>query len=169
MAIELTVAVDSLVVVGTPIAEAEYFARLGERFQQAVEPAVGRLSFHHGENAARELEHGWQEDQLRQIAQTREQSYRRFGQFAQRAVREQVQGRPQRIREYPLDDEAEQSLQVQLAGLLGDEVAPARRFLHLRDAVIVDGAATQSILPLWRVRLSEVTAWQLGRPEPGEG
>jgi hypothetical protein len=99
---ELTVAVGSLVVVGTPIADSEYFVRLGERFRRTVEWAFHGLSFHHGTETERDLELGWQEDQLLQLTQAREQGYRLLGKDVQQSVRERVR-RPERLREYPLD------------------------------------------------------------------
>lgn len=168
VAVELTVAVGSLVVVGTPIADAEYFAHLGERFRRTVEPAFGGLDFYRGTVAGRELEHGWQEDPLVELPRAREQVYRLFGEDAQQAVRERVQGRPPRLREHPRDEGEDQALRDRLAASLGDDPDPHRRFLHLRDASILSGGTVVDTLPYWRVRLSDVSAWDFGRPEPGE-
>jgi hypothetical protein len=38
------------------------------------------------------------------------------------------------------------------------------RWLHLRDAVFLGGAAARVALPLWRARLADVSGWALGRP-----
>jgi hypothetical protein len=169
VAVELTVVVGSLVIVGTPIADSEYFAHLGEWFRQTVEPSFRELSFHHGKEASRELEHGLQEDQLLQLAPDREQGYRLFGEDVQQSVRERVQGRPEQLREYPRDEDKEQALRVRLAKSLSDDAAPHRRFLHLQDASILAGGTLIGSLPYWRVRLSDVSAWNLGRPEARGG
>jgi hypothetical protein len=169
VAVELTVAVGSLVVVGTPVSDAEYFVHLGERFHQTVQPDFGGLDFHNGTEAGRELEHGWQEDPLVELPRAREQGYRLFGEGAQQRVRERVQGRPRRLREHPRDEQEEQALRDRLAESLGDDADPRRRFLHLRDVSILAGGTVIGAIPYWRVRLSDVSAWDLGRPGPGEG
>lgn len=165
VAVELTVVVGSLVIVGTPIADSEYFGHLGERFRLTVAPAFRELSFHHGTEASRELEHGWQEDQLHELVLAREQAYRRFAEDAQQGVRERVQRRPERISEYPQDENQERALRDRLSELLSDDAVPHRQFLHLRNASITAGERVEGTVPYWRIRLSDVSAWSLGQPE----
>ena len=104
-----------------------------------------------------------------QLAPAREQGYRLFGEDAQQGVRERVQGRPERLREYPRDEDEEQALRVRVAKSLSDDAAPHRRFLHLQNASILAGGTVKGSLPYWRVRLSDVSAWNLGRPESRGG
>lgn len=54
---QLTMMVGAALVTGTPIAEAEYFDRLGEQFRQAVEPGIGGIRFYQGDGW-REVERG---------------------------------------------------------------------------------------------------------------
>jgi hypothetical protein len=169
LAVEMTVVVGSLVVIGTPIAESEYFTRLGERFLQTVEHAMDGLRFHRGTEAAWELEQGWREDQVSDLARAREQGYRLFGENAQQDVRERVQGRPRWLRGYLWDERAVQALRTQLAELLGEDATPHRRFLHLRNVSILTGETVVDTPPFLRVRLSDVAAWNIGRPEPSDG
>jgi hypothetical protein len=61
------------------------------------------------------------------------------------------------------------ALWVQLAASLRDDASPDRRFFHVRDASILAGEFIVGILPYWRVRLSDVSAWNLGRLEPRQG
>ncbi|TXK39981.1 hypothetical protein [Nonomuraea sp. C10] len=60
-------------------------------------------------------------------------------------------------------EEAEQGRQV------GDEqeesdgaLGPPRRFVHLKDAVLINGGSTVAV-PLWRGRMECVDGWMLGR------
>jgi hypothetical protein len=48
---------------------------------------------------------------------------------------------------------------------LGDGTAQLPRWIHLRDATLVFGAAGSLRLPLWRGRLADVSGWALGRPQ----
>jgi hypothetical protein len=45
----LTMAVDHALVTGTPVAEEEYFERLGDRFREAVANGIGEVRFHRGD------------------------------------------------------------------------------------------------------------------------
>jgi hypothetical protein len=168
VAVELTVAIDSLVVTGTPISDSEYFARLGEQFRKTVEPAFSGLSIHLGTEADKELKRGWDEDQLWELSQAREQGYRLFGQDVQQGTRERVQERPRRIREYPEDESELRALRVRLAESLGNHGGPSRQFLHLQNATIITGETLCGTLPYWRIRLIDVSGWYLGRPESSD-
>lgn len=161
----LTVAIGGTLVTGTPIAESAYFDHLGEQFRHAVGPGIDQVRFHFSV-ASREMEHGWDEDQFRRMPWDRERAYKRMGEDAQDAVRQRIQARPRRVSEYSVDEGEQTTMHEQLNTLFGDDAAPHRRHVHLKD-VVVYGVSTNPIrIPFWRVRLEAVSGWYLGPVEP---
>jgi hypothetical protein len=160
LAAEVTLAAGGLLVTGTPIADEEYFRRIGEHFQQVTEGASGRL-WNRSREAEREWRHGWDEDQLAVLGRDRARGFERHGEDVQSRTRQRVMERPSRVPYYDPAGEAGDALRARFAALFGDGTEPSRTHVHLRDVRITEAGADPVRRPLWRVALRHVSGWAL--------
>ncbi len=165
LSIEVTFLVSGVLIVGTPIADEEYFARLGERVLSESRN-LSDLYWHSELRARVEKQRGWSEELVARFGNDRELAFRRFGEQIQERLRQHVQARPQRLL-YTLTEESARQEEFERSDkLFGNQAEPDREYIHLRDVRVYGTSLDAAAHPIWRVRLSDVSGWYLSSPHP---